>query len=411
MGKSEIGTYWRIALGAFIGIGGGFASLYFYTAGLFIKPLAAEFGWTRGEASLGSLSTVIGVIAFPLAGRLIDRFGEISVALVSGLALAASFVLLGTLTNGLASYLLLIVFLTFAAAGSLSIGYNRLIVRHFFAQRGLALGLALTGTAVGSAIVAPLLAPFIGAYGWRNGYFVLAALSTLLTVAATLLLRSYGDKRDKSRNPAHSTESLGTIIRHPSFVPISAMIFLSATAVLGTTMHIVPLLTDSGLDLVKAGAIASSLGFSVIFGRIATGYLLDKWDAGWITWILLSLAAFGALCLWTANPALLVPGAMLIGFGVGTEGDLLAFLLGRRFPSGSFGSVYGTIFGVHALGGGLGGLLAGASFDGTGSYSIWLLYSSAALATAGLIALATERDVRSLSPACLDSQCCCLCWT
>lgn len=393
-GRSELGLYWRIALGAFIGIGGGFASLYFYTAGLFIKPLAAEYGWSRGEASLGSLSTVVGVIAFPLAGRIIDRFGEISVALLSGLALAGSFVLMGLLINGLVSYLLLIVFLTIIASGSLSIGYNRVIVRHFSAQRGLALGLALTGTAVGSAIVAPFLAPFIGTYGWRSGYFVLAVLSALLTIAAMLLLRDYGDNGHKGPKTKRHAESLQQIFRHASFVPISAMIFLSATAVLGTTMHIVPLLTDTGLDLVDAGVIASSLGFSVIFGRIITGYLLDKWDAGWITWILLTLASLGALCLWTENPVLLVPGAMLIGFGVGTEGDLLAFLLGRRFPARSFGSVYGAIFGVHALGGALGGVLAGASYDWTGGYSSWLLSAALALAIAGLIALATERNVK-----------------
>jgi MFS family permease len=393
-GGSEISIYWRIALGAFVGIGGGFASLYFYTAGLFIKPLAAEFGWTRGEASLGSLATAIGVVAFPLAGRLIDKFGEIPVALLSGLALSGSFVLLGTLTNGLISYLLLIVVLTAVASGSLSIGYNRIIIRHFTTQRGLALGLALTGTAVGSAIAAPLLAPFIGACGWRKGYFALAAASAVMTLAATLMLREYGEKRLARTGPARQGAGIGQIIRHASFVPISMMIFLSATAVLGTTMHVVPLLTDRGLDLKIAGAVASTLGLSVIFGRIITGYLLDKWDAGWITWILLTLSALGALCLWSAHPALMVPGAMLIGFGVGTEGDLLAFLLGRRFPATTFGSVYGAIFGVHALGGALGGLMAGASFDWTGGYSAWLLYAAGALSAAGWIALATERNVQ-----------------
>jgi hypothetical protein len=41
-GSGEFAKGWRVVLGAFIGIGGGFASLYFYSAGLFIKPLATE---------------------------------------------------------------------------------------------------------------------------------------------------------------------------------------------------------------------------------------------------------------------------------------------------------------------------------------------------------------------------------
>lgn len=391
--KSEMGQFWKIVLGAFIGVGGGFASLYFYTSGLFIKPMAAEFGWTRGEASLGSLSMIMGAIAFPLAGRVIDRFGEVRVALVSGLALATSFALLGLLTSGLTSFLLLVALLTFVAAGTIPIGYNRIIVRHFSSQRGLALGLALTGTAVGSVAVAPVLAPYIGEHGWRQGYFVLTGLTLLLTGVALLLLRPYGQPAAAETRNFGGSDSWRTICSHPAFLSTSAMIFLSATAVLGTTMHIVPLMTDNGLSLIEAGGVASALGMSVIGGRIATGYFLDRWDAGMITWILFTLAGMGALALWSGNPLLTVAGAMLIGFGVGTEGDLLAYLLGRRFPARSFGSVYGTIFGVHALGGALGGLIAGASFDWTGNYDLWLLCAAAALIIAGLIALATERNV------------------
>jgi predicted MFS family arabinose efflux permease len=392
--KSELRIGWRVVLGAFIGIGSGFASLYFYTAGIFIKPLAAEFGWTRGEASLGSMSTLIGVLAFPLAGRLIDRFGEVRVAFASGVALSLSFAMLGWFIQGLVSYVLLIVLLTAAAAGSISIAYNRVIVRHFVAQRGMALGLALTGTAIGSAIVGPLLTPYIGTHGWRQGYFALSLLSLAMLFVAIFLLRPYSDRTRRSSEEKASSTGWLEISRHPAFLPISVMIFLASTAVLGSTMHIVPLLTDQGLSLPEAAGVASMLGFSVIFGRILTGFLLDRWDAGIVTWTLFSLASLGTLALWTGHPMLTVAGAMLIGFGVGTEGDLLAFLLGRRFHPRDFGSVYGLIFGVHALGGGLGGVIAGASFDWTGDYRIWLLASTLGLLAAGIIAFITERNIR-----------------
>lgn len=387
---------WPVVLGAFIGIGGGFASLYFYSAGLFIKPLAAEYGWTRGEASLGSISLVIGsIFALPAAGRLIDRRGEIPVAFCSGLALAACFAMLGGLTSGLVSFLLLVLLLCIASAGSNAIGYNRLIVRNFVARRGLALGLALTGTAIGAALVPPFLAPFIAEHGWRSAYFVLAGLCVVLTGCAALLLKG------RSSGPAEQRETRTITWReicgHRAFYSIGALTFLSATAVLGTTTHIVPMLTDRGMDVATAGAIASSLGLAVIGGRVVAGHLLDNWDAGWLAWALLTLAALGALLLWTGLPGLVVPGTMLIGFGVGTETDLLAYLLGRRFPVRSFGCVYGSIFAVHALGAGVGGVLAGAMFDLTGSYASWLLLASVALTLAGLIALLTERGVAPIT--------------
>lgn len=392
-GTSELGRRWRIVLGAFIGIGGGFASLYFYTAGVFIKPMAAEFGWTRSQASLGSLATLVGVVAFPLAGRAIDRFGEIRVAALSGCSLALAFALLAFFTHGLTSFVLLVALLTLLAAGSLSIGYNRIIVRYFTQQRGLALGLALTGTAVGSAVAAPLLTPFVSAHGWRQGYYALSLATLAMTALAMLLLYKFGDSANSSMARGHDTADWLTVCRHPAFLSTSLMIFLSATAVLGTTTHIIPLLGDAGLTLRATAAIASALGFSVIGGRLATGYLLDHWDAGWITCLLFTLAAMGALALWTGQAQLQLLGAMLIGFGVGTEGDLLAYLLGRRFASRNFGSVYGTIFGVHAVGGALGGIIAGASVDLTGNYAVWLLFACVCLLTAGGIAFVTERNV------------------
>lgn len=395
-GAGEFRQGWRVVLGAFIGIGGGFASLYFYTAGLFIKPMAAEFGWTRGEASASAVSFMIGnTLALPVAGRLVDRYGEVPVAFLSGLALAIAFALLGFLTAGLASFLLLVLFLTVISAGSNAVSYNRLIVRKFHSRRGVALGLALTGTAMGAAAVPPFLAPFIAEHGWRPAYYILALAALVLTAVAALILRER-DAGPKANDEA-SLVSWREICSERAFYSISAMIFLSATAVLGTTLHIVPMLTDGGMNVAAAGATASALGISVIMGRVVAGYFLDRWDAGWVTWILLTLAGLGALLLWAGTPSLILPGAILIGFGVGTEGDLLAYLLGRRFPVSSFGSVYGMIFGVHAFGAGVGGMLAGAMFDLTGSYGTWLLFAAAALCVAGLIALLTERNVSPLT--------------
>lgn len=394
---SELKRGWRLVLGAFVGIGGGFASLYFYTAGLFIKPMIAEFGWSRSEASFGAISFTVGnVIALPIVGRLVDRYGEVPVAFISGQLLAVSFLLMGLFTQGLASFLFLVLLLTLISAGSNAIGYNRIIVRHFSNQRGLALGLALTGTAFGAAFLPGSLAPFIAEHGWRPAYFVLAALAAIMAGGAALLLREKSAIRPVMRDPRELL-SWRAICSHPAFVSIAAMIFLSSTAVLGTTLHMVPLLSDGGMNPARAGATAAALGVAVIVGRVVAGYLLDRWDAGWVAFFLLAFAGTGALLLWTGLPQLAVFGAIFIGFGVGTEGDLLAYLLGRRFPVRDFGSVYGTIFAVHAFGGGVGGVLAGGLFDATGGYSAWLLLAATALFAAGAVALATERGVRKVS--------------
>jgi hypothetical protein len=95
---------WRYVVGAFFGIAGGFGSLYFYSAGVFMKPLSDEFGWSRGEVSLGAVAISLGnLIAVPVAGRIIDGIdgiGAVLPGIASMLALRASFVLLSWFTAG-----------------------------------------------------------------------------------------------------------------------------------------------------------------------------------------------------------------------------------------------------------------------------------------------------------------------
>ena len=74
--ESEFARGWPLLLGAGLGIAAGLSSLYFYAVGIFIKPLAAEFGWSPGQASIGVLLGRLGAAAAsPVIGRLVDRFG------------------------------------------------------------------------------------------------------------------------------------------------------------------------------------------------------------------------------------------------------------------------------------------------------------------------------------------------
>jgi hypothetical protein len=50
----EAGYYgWRVAFAAGLGVMAGFGSLFVYTFPVFVKPLGAEFGWTREAISRG----------------------------------------------------------------------------------------------------------------------------------------------------------------------------------------------------------------------------------------------------------------------------------------------------------------------------------------------------------------------
>src|SRR5882724_7244901 len=50
----ELGYYgWRVVVAACFGVMAGFGSLFVYTFAVFVKPLSAEFGWSREAVSSG----------------------------------------------------------------------------------------------------------------------------------------------------------------------------------------------------------------------------------------------------------------------------------------------------------------------------------------------------------------------
>ena len=65
---------WRVVLAACLGVMAGFGSLFVYTFTVFVKPLGAEFGWSREAVSSGfAIGAVTLGLCSPLLGRWIDR--------------------------------------------------------------------------------------------------------------------------------------------------------------------------------------------------------------------------------------------------------------------------------------------------------------------------------------------------
>jgi hypothetical protein len=75
-GEFDLGCYgWRVVLSACLGVIAGFGSLFVYTFSVFVKPLTAEFGWSREAISSGfAIAAVTLGLCPPSLDRWIDRF-------------------------------------------------------------------------------------------------------------------------------------------------------------------------------------------------------------------------------------------------------------------------------------------------------------------------------------------------
>jgi MFS family permease len=96
-------------------------------------------------------------------------------------------------------------------------------------------------------------------------------------------------------------------------------------------------------------------------------------------------------------------GVILLGLGLGTEIDLIAFLVSRYMGQRAFGEIYGYCFMIFGLGSSFGRFLGGFVYDLAGSYNPALIGAAGALVVAvmlvnllGPYAYPVRRDIEPL---------------
>lgn len=377
---------WTIIAVAAVGMACGLSALPIYSIGTFTKPLTEAFGWSRAEVQgIYSWMTIGNLVAAPILGLVIDRQGVRRVALISVVGTALGYIALGLLAGPLWSFYLLAFLTAIVGVGTVPITWTRVVVDWFDVGRGRALGLALAGTGV-SAMVIPVYASWLIAdYGWRVAFVGLAALPGILALPAVYFLLYDRTQHVPKASTVDLTqvkaELVGVEFRQAlsgyRFWALNIIFFLIGVCIAGLIAHLVPMLTDRGIQTATAAQIAGVIGAAVIVGRIGTGYLIDRFWAPGVGLVLLSLPAIS--CLILASDANSIPlaltAAVLIGLAAGAEFDLMAFLVSQYFGQKRFGIIYACIYATFKISAGVGAPLFGFTFDETGSYNTILLLS------------------------------------
>lgn len=374
----------RILFGAIIGCMTGVSALLLYTNGLFVDGLSREFGLTRTSFGLGVLLATMALAAGnPVAGWAIDRFGVKIPAVLGLLMLALGFAAMGLLVNSTLTYLLLQALLAFLAVASGPVPFAKLVGASFTRHRGVALGITMAGIGLAAALVPPQLSALIAEKGWRAGYFALAVIPLAGAIGVAVLVpRNTLVPTRSAQAAAASAADRDDWLRSRAFWVMAAASATMSLAFMGLLPHFVPMLMDGGIDPVRAGGIAGTIGLAVISSRLLIGYLLDRMFAPRVAIGVCLMAAVGCLLLLSQGASAATLTAIALGFAVGAELDLLGFLVARYFGMGQFGRVYGWQYAVFVASSGIGPLWVGATRDATGSYNLALAISAAGLVAA-----------------------------
>jgi MFS family permease len=374
--------WWIVAVSA-IGLGLGYAPIIVYSFGVFIKPLTQELHSNRASISLAfTLANLLQSVSSPLAGRLADRFGARRVILLSSVIFASLLVSSHLISPKLWDFYVFYGLLGFVGSGPAPIPYVKVISRWFDRRRGLALGLTMFGIGSGAILMPALAQRLIAMLGWRSTYMVIGLLVLLVSVPVVALFlkespEEMGLLPDGAIAARQAAEKQNTregmawsdVRRSKAFWLMVGAIFLVGASVHGCVVHLVPLLSDQGVSSNRVALATSFLGSALLIGRVGSGYLLDRYFAPRVAMCLFGAAACGiALLRMGALSGLVLLAVFLIGLGMGSEVDIIAYLVSRYFGLRAFGEVYGYAFAFYVLAGALGPWLMGLGFDRSSSY-------------------------------------------
>lgn len=379
----EFANGWKLIFASFIGMMTGLTALPFYTYGVFAIPLETEFGWTRAQAQSGLLFQTIGVLAvLPVLGWACDKYGARKIAILSITFFALAFATMSQLRGSLFQFYATTLLLGVVGVGTLPITWTRAINGAFDKNRGLALGAALMGTGA-TGYIAPKLANWgIETYDWQTAYLILAGLPALIGLPIVLLFfHERVRSENESKNPSASLPgvTLQTALRDFRFWLIAIGFMIISFGIGGSIQNLFPYFVGAGYGPGQAAGFLSTIGMSVIVGRLSTGFFLDRFWGPGVAAILMALPAISCFLLASGSPEIFAAyvATILIGFAAGAEFDIIAYLASRYFGLKHYSKIYSLLYAAFAIGAAIAPGLFGFAFDRFGNYQTVFLISAA----------------------------------
>lgn len=336
---------------------------------VFLKPLSAEFGWSRGETSLGyTMVSMSSAIFGILWGTIADRYGTRWFGLAAAIAMTSSLFALSQQTTIFHFYAL---YFCFGAFGNALLGSPMYAnVGFWFKQRpGLALGITASGGAFGQGVVPYLAAMAIDLYDWQTAYQLMALGYFLIALPLALLIREPPSREAARLAPAIPDQHDFVLSEREVVMWISVAVIFCCNCMAVPIVHLVPLLTDAGQSVEFATRMLMLLMFFGVAGRVLGGRLCDMIGA-LPAYMIMSLGQTISV-IWfpyVTDSFLLYPLAAFFGFTY--SGVMSSILVATRMMvSPGFGGRAMAITSLFGwMGMGLGGFLGGAFYDAQGDY-------------------------------------------
>ena len=407
-GRRRVFFGWYIVAAGFL-LSALLGGLMFHAFGQYVVVFEEEFGWSRTALSIAfSIQMIEAGLLGPIQGWTLDRFGPRRIMLIGISIFALGFFLLSQIGTLAQFYAAFIVIALGMSIGSM-MGVAVAVVNWFHRKRALAMAITTIGFAVGG-FLQPGVAWSLEHLGWRETTILsgLAVVFVGLPLAGLMRHRpeqyGYGVDGDPPRQgaggapaPDFDPEEINftwqEALRTRAFWFISIGHAASLLVVGAVMVHFVSHVGDSlGYTLGEAANLLLAITAATVAGMLIGGYLGDRMPMRYI----LAAAMLGhmasLLVLTMANSlAGVIAFTVVHGLAFGSRGPITQAIRAEYFGRAAFGTVMGFSSLIILIGMVLGPIVAGLSYDLTGSYRTGFVGLALVAGLGSLVFLASTR--------------------
>ena len=393
------------------------------TLSIFLKPLTAELGVSRGVFSLlRSGEGVIGAVVAPFVGTLVDRHGGRWLIVIGTAIVAAGYLILGYVETFTQFVIVRLTFVTFGDAMMGSMVVNIVIAQWFLRRRGRALAISSMGVGFAKVCMPVVAASLMLWFGWRETWMIFGLVTLILGVVPALLFvkRSPeamgflpdgtdpvifsddpGVRQQRAARDIATNQDLewtrGEAMRTATFWLLVITFGIAGIGVTGLNLHVYPYVSDRGYPPMVAAAVMGVIASMQLFSPLVWGLLAERIDVRVAAMLRFVVQAIGlGLATLTSDIFCLYAGFLLYGIGLGGNMVLPEILWANYFGRRSLGRVRGLGMLVSQVLAAVGPPFFGFLYDATNGYGLSFAIFGAALITSAVLSLMLRPPVKLL---------------
>ena len=368
----------------------------FYGFSAFVNPIADSIagGSRTVVAAAVSIQRAESGILGPIMGFLVDRIGP-RIILIGGFVIGGTGFILVSLTQNVLQFYAAYMFLALGLGAGSFLIVSAAVTNWFSRMRGRALGFLFLGPGFAGFLVLGIVV-LIEEFGWRHTLAGIGVAMWVICIPLALIMRrapeAYGQRPDGDPPTEESSSApvaltgggvpvgeagligIGSVLRSVGYYQYVFALGLQQMGFSALVIFQVPALQTFGLTAQEAGLAVLIWTIGGLPGRLASGFLADKFDKRFVlaaAFIMQLIGLFFFLTTTNLSGAILYGVTHGIGWGMTTPSRLA--LQGELWGRAIFGRLMGIQTGTSAIGSILSPIFVGWWFDTFNEYKTPIL--------------------------------------